>query len=77
MFKELFLSDDFKPDQLKIYPCLIIKSTKLENIYKDIGFSPLSSSEIIKNIVYIKKHYIPEYTRIARVTRDIPSNLII
>ena len=77
MFKQLFSSKNFKPDQLKIYPCLIIKWSELENIYKSISFKPLSTIEIIKLITFIKKYYIPKFTRIARVTRDIPSNLII
>ena len=30
LFKELFKNQDFKPDQLKIYPCQVIPGSKLE-----------------------------------------------
>ena len=76
-FKQLFSSKYYKPDQLKIYPCLIIHNTELSSIYKKIWFTPLNDNQIVNTISYIKKYYIPSYVRIARVTRDIPSNLIV
>ncbi len=34
MFKQLFKDKDFKPDQLKIYPCQVICGAALEKLYK-------------------------------------------
>ena len=72
MFKELFSNPNFKPDALKIYPCMVFKGTKLYNLYKKGKYKPLSTTDAIKLINKIKK-YIPEYCRVMRVQRDIPS----
>ena len=34
MFKELFENPDFKPDTLKIYPCMVVKGTGLYEKWK-------------------------------------------
>lgn len=76
-FLKLFHSPLYKPDQLKIYPCLVIKGTELEKIYKKINYMPYSCKEIIEILKIIKEKYIPDYVRIARITRDIPADLIV
>lgn len=72
MFKELFSNPDFKPDALKIYPCMVFKNTELYNIYKQGKFKPLTTQDAVKLINKIKA-YIPEYCRIMRIQRDIPT----
>ena len=76
MFKDLFNNPDFKPDALKIYPCMVFKNTKLYELWKKKKYKPLSTSEAVKLINKIKQ-YIPEYCRVMRVQRDIPSYLSI
>jgi elongator complex protein 3 len=71
-FKELFSNPNYKPDSLKIYPCLVMAGTKLQKDYKKGLFKPISTKESIKRIIQIKK-YIPEYCRIMRIQRDIPT----
>ena len=34
MFKKLFSDDNFKPDMLKIYPCLVTKGSELYDLWK-------------------------------------------
>ena len=75
MFKELFDNSDYKPDALKIYPCLVFKGTKLYEQYKKGEFKPITTEEAAEIIVEIKK-YIPEYCRVMRIQRDIPKYLI-
>ncbi len=76
IFKELFSNQNFKPDALKIYPCLVIKGTKLYNLYLNKKYSPLSLEDTANLIINIKKS-IPSYCRVLRVQRDIPSNLVV
>ena len=72
MFKKLFSDERFKPDALKIYPCMVFKNTKLYNLYRKKKYKPLDTLTAIKLINSAKK-YIPEYCRVMRVQRDIPT----
>lgn len=75
MFKQLFEDERFKPDMLKIYPCLVIKGTKLYREWKAGRFEPYST-ERAAEVIAEAKQFVPEYCRIMRVDRDIPTNLI-
>jgi len=70
--KKLFSDERFKPDMLKIYPCMVIRGTKLYDKWKKGLYNPLSTSDAAKLIANFKK-YVPSYCRIMRVQRDIPS----
>ncbi|MDD5192000.1 MAG: tRNA uridine(34) 5-carboxymethylaminomethyl modification radical SAM/GNAT enzyme Elp3 [Candidatus Nanoarchaeia archaeon] len=76
MFKELFLSSDFKPDQLKIYPCQVIKGAKLVGLYKKGKYSPYPKEEIQELIIKIMK-IIPNYCRVMRIMREIPPDYLV
>ena len=75
-FKEIFSNPDFKPDMLKIYPCLVIKGTKLYEWWRQGSYKPYTTKEAVELIVQVKK-IIPEWVRIMRVQRDIPAYLIV
>jgi len=74
MFRILFENKDFKPDALKIYPCMVLRGTKLYDEYKAGKYKPLSTEEAARTIA-AGKRYIPEYCRIMRVQRDIPTKM--
>jgi elongator complex protein 3 len=69
---ELFKNPDYKPDMLKLYPCIVMPGTGLEKLYKKGKFKPLSTVKAVELIAKFKKH-VPEYCRIMRVNRDIPT----
>lgn len=73
--KKLFSSQEFRPDMLKIYPCMVMPGTKLYQMYKDKKFKPLTTKKAASLIANFKK-FVPKYVRIMRVQRDIPSNLV-
>ncbi len=75
MFDVLFSSPDYRPDMLKIYPCLVIKGTILYDWWKAGEFTSYSLDELIDLISTIKQK-IPSYVRIQRIMRDIPAFLI-
>ncbi len=75
MFEELFKNPDYKPDSLKIYPCLVMPGTPLFTQYQRGEFKPLSIEEAA-DIISEAKEFIPEYCRIYRCQRDIPSTVI-
>ncbi|MAE42917.1 hypothetical protein CMO93_04040 [Candidatus Woesearchaeota archaeon] len=72
--KELFKNPDYKPDMLKIYPCMVMGGTKLYKYWKAGKFNPLTTKEAAEMIAWAKQ-FVPEFIRIMRVQRDIPSFL--
>ncbi len=74
-FDILFSNPDFRPDMLKIYPCLVIKGTELYNWWKNGNYTPYSDEELIDLIANVKEK-LPPYVRIQRIMRDIPARLI-
>ena len=75
MFQELFTNPAYKPDALKIYPCLVFKGTKLYQQWQNGEFQPIDAHEAVQRIVEIKK-YISPYCRIMRIQRDIPTYMV-
>jgi len=71
MFKKLFKSPDFKPDQLKIYPCQVIQGAKLVDLFKKGLYRPYSKDDLQEFLIKIMK-IIPNYCRVMRVMREIP-----
>ncbi|MFC1711606.1 elongator complex protein 3 [Patescibacteria group bacterium] len=71
MFKTVFSNPDFKPDMLKIYPCVVVYQAKLYSWYKKGTFTPYDDSKLIKLLISIKK-IVPPWVRINRLGRDIP-----
>ncbi|HLC72995.1 MAG TPA: tRNA uridine(34) 5-carboxymethylaminomethyl modification radical SAM/GNAT enzyme Elp3 [Candidatus Nanoarchaeia archaeon] len=74
-FKELFENPAYKPDALKIYPCLVFKGTKIYQQWKNKEFQPINAHEAAARIIELKK-YVPPYCRIMRVQRDIPNYMV-
>jgi len=74
-FETIFTDADFKPDMIKIYPCLVIKGTKTYEWWKKGTYQPYTTEQAAELIAEIKKN-IPPWVRIMRVQRDIPANLI-
>jgi len=74
-FREVFMNSCFKPDMIKIYPCLVLKGTKAYEWYRKGEYEPYTSEEAVNLIVEIKK-IVPSWVRIMRVQRDIPAGLI-
>ena len=76
MFKELFSNPDFQPDMLKIYPCVVVKNSRIYRWWKNGKYKPYSDKKLVELLAEIKK-IIPRYVRITRPIRDIPSTDII
>lgn len=74
-FDILFSNPDFRPDMLKIYPCLVIKGTELYDWWKSGKYTPYSDEKLIDLIANVKEK-LPPYVRIQRIMRDIPARLI-
>ncbi len=70
--QELFLNPNFRPDMLKIYPCMVSEGTALYADFITGKFKPITANEAAERIAEFKK-IIPEYCRIMRIQRDVPT----
>ncbi|MEW6294745.1 MAG: tRNA uridine(34) 5-carboxymethylaminomethyl modification radical SAM/GNAT enzyme Elp3 [Candidatus Diapherotrites archaeon] len=75
MFKKIFSRNEFKPDMAKIYPCLVIKGTKLYEQWRKGLYEPYSTEEAAELIAKAKSFF-PKWVRVMRVQRDIPSTVV-
>ena len=75
-YARMFDDPDFRPDELKIYPCSLIESAELMRHYQAGTWRPYSHDELLGVLTecFLKT---PEYCRLTRVVRDIPGTDIV
>lgn len=76
LFKEIFSNENFKPDQLKIYPCQVVKGAKLEEKYWKGKFKPYNEKQTEDVLVKMLKE-VPRYCRVMRIMREIPPEYLV
>lgn len=75
-FERIFGDADFRPDELKIYPCSLIETAELMAYYQDGRWQPYSQTDLLEVIIQCMTRT-PEYCRVTRVIRDIPGTEIV
>lgn len=70
--KEIFRNPDYRPDMLKLYPCMVMPGTRLYADWKKGSFNPITTKEAAEIIAEFKRN-VPSYCRIVRIQRDIPT----
>lgn len=75
-FKTLFADPRFRPDMLKIYPCLVVRSARLYDWWERGEYRPYTVEEAVNLLVDVKR-ILPPWVRVMRVQRDIPAQLIV
>jgi elongator complex protein 3 len=76
LFKKLFSDENFKPDQLKIYPCQVLQGAELEKIYWKKKYKPYTKEQTEKILIEMLK-LVPRYCRVMRVMREIPPEYLV
>ena len=76
MFKEIFDNENFRPDQLKIYPCQVVENSPLSKTYKIIKYKPYDEKQTEKLLFEMMK-IIPEYCRVMRMMREFPKEKLV
>lgn len=74
--KEFFQNPNFRPDQVKIYPCVVTPYAELEQWWKE-GRYQAYSDEVLMELLTKMQLLIPEYVRVERLFRDIPGESIL
>lgn len=72
MFNEIY----FRPDELKIYPCSLIKTAELMQVYNQGLWKPYTQEELAE-VLFNNILFTPRYCRLTRIIRDIPSTDIV
>lgn len=72
MVGELFSDDKYQPDYLKIYPCVVVPKSILSSIYRK-GLFKTYDDKTLEDILLQEIKDVPEWCRIDRIARDIPS----
>lgn len=70
---ELLVTDErFLPDEVKLYPCALVESAPLTNLYASGAWVPYAEEDLVSLLVedVLKT---PAYCRISRMIRDIPA----
>jgi elongator complex protein 3 len=72
----LKLWDGYCPDELKIYPTQLLENAELYLNWQRGEYHPYSTQELMELLADLKAT-IPEYCRVNRVIRDIPSTNVV
>ena len=75
-FARMWADTGVRPDELKIYPCSIIKGTELYRLWQAGEYRPYTEQELV-DLVADCKAIIPAYCRVNRIFRDIPADDIV
>ena len=74
-FRRMFADPDFRPDMLKLYPTLVVKGTKLHDMWSSGDYRPYTTEEAVEVMAEMKT-MVPPWARIQRIQRDIPVPLV-
>lgn len=75
-FSRLFDDPDFRPDELKLYPCSLIESAELMNHYETGEWRPYDREELVDLLATCLERT-PAYCRVTRVIRDFSAGDIV
>jgi elongator complex protein 3 len=74
--KQLFDNQAYRPDWLKIYPCVVVPWSELADYLKKGIYCPYDDLKLINLLVKMNQIF-PKYVRVTRLYRDIPANRIL
>ena len=66
----------FLPDEVKLYPCCLVESSRLMQLYHSGAWQPYAEDELI-DLLVADTLATPAYTRISRMIRDISTTDIV
>ncbi|MFA6504410.1 MAG: DUF559 domain-containing protein, partial [Patescibacteria group bacterium] len=75
-FKLLFGDPRFRPDMVKIYPCVVLPDAELAEWSARGEFKPLEGQDLLELLIKMQT-MVPRYCRIPRVIRDFPTTGIL
>ena len=78
MFEELYNSKNHHPDMMKIYPCMVVRGSLLYKwvTRREIEYKAYDDA-LLTRVLADAESFVPNYTRLIRVIRDIPADYIV
>jgi len=74
--EDVFDDPNYRPDMIKIYPCVVVPEAELYELWKRGAYRPYSDKKLFEVLIAAKLK-VPRYCRISRLIRDIPSDAIV
>lgn len=75
-FARLWDDPALRPDEIKIYPTALLEGTDLYSLWKQGQYRPYAEDVLVDLLVQCKT-FMPPYSRINRLMRDIPAQYIV
>ncbi len=75
-FARLWDDPAIRPDELKIYPCMLLENADLYAYWQRGEYQPYTEAEALRVLVACKRQ-VPSWVRINRVVRDIPTTNVV
>jgi elongator complex protein 3 len=75
-FGRLWSDPAIRPDELKIYPCMLLENAEMYEYWQRGEYRPYTEEEVTEVLVDCKVQ-VPRYVRLNRIIRDIPTTRVI
>ena len=75
-YRTLATDPRFMPDEVKIYPCALVESSRLMRLYEEGTWQPYTTDELV-DLLVADTLATPSHTRISRMIRDISATDIV
>jgi elongator complex protein 3 len=75
-FGRLWSDPAVRPDELKIYPCMLVENAELHDYWRRGEYLPYTEEEVTELLVACKVQ-VPRYVRLTRIIRDIPTTNVV
>ena len=75
-YERLWADPGLRPDELKIYPCALVREAELVSWWQRGEYQPYTEEELIELLADCKLRT-PRYVRLNRIVRDIPAGHIV
>ena len=75
-FGRLWSDPAIRPDELKLYPCMLLEQAELYDYWQRGEYRPYTEDEVAEVLVACKAQ-VPRYVRLNRVIRDFPTTNVV
>ncbi|MBW7958668.1 MAG: tRNA uridine(34) 5-carboxymethylaminomethyl modification radical SAM/GNAT enzyme Elp3 [Anaerolineae bacterium] len=75
-FGRLWSDPAIRPDELKIYPCMLVSNAELYDYWQRGEYTPYTEDEVV-DVLAACKAQVPRYVRLSRVVRDFPTTNVV